>query len=429
LEEGVDSLGSRGLALKALVLYEKGKNADISFLNTVKKQKEQRDIDFAKEIFFGVVRWIYRIDYILDKHIKKGNVYSLPSYIRNILRIGIYSHLFTNIPDYANVNEMVQLAKEYGHTGTASLVNGVLRNVSDVEYPRERIKYLSIFYSFPEWLILRLEKVFGEDVARFLKASNERSKLTLRINRLYTRVDEVYNKLKSTGIWVKKARYYPYSIYSEGKALKSRYFFSGLYTVQDESSSLATELLKPKKNDIVADLCASPGGKATLISELMNNEGILLVSDIKRIDRIIENKNRLRIKNMYIFRADARDVKLRKVNRILLDVPCSGLGTLTKRVDLKYRIKENSIKRLTKIQSEILSNAANNIVTGGRILYSTCTIFPEENEEIIKNFLAKNKNFDLIRYEGRFGYKGFFKTLPQRDGIDGLFAGLLIKRR
>jgi len=429
LEESVDFVEGRDLALKALVLYEKGKNADISFLNTVKKQKEQREIDFAKEIFFGVVRWIYRIDYILDKHIKKRNINSLSSYIRNILRIGIYSHLFTNIPDYANVNELVKLAKKYGHRGTASLVNGVLRNISDVEYPREGIKYLSIYYSFPEWLILRLEKVFGDDVARFLKASNERSKLTLRINRLYTTVDEVYNKLKSTGIWVEKARHYPYSLYSEGKALKSKYFNLGLYSVQDESSSLATELLTPKKKDIVADLCASPGGKATLLSELMNNEDTVLASDIKGIDRIIQNKNRLRIKNMYIFRADARNVRLRKVNRILLDVPCSGLGTLTKRVDLKYRIKENSIKRLTKIQSEILSNAANNIVSGGRILYSTCTIFPEENEEIIKNFLAKNKNFDLITYEGKFGYNGFFKTLPQRDGIDGLFAGLIIKRR
>jgi len=420
-------LKGREIALKALLFYENLRDADASFSRAIKGIKSQKLINRSLEIFYGVLRWLYRIDYILNKHLHKKTIDKIHIWTRNIMRIGAFERIIMGVPDYASVSEAVKLAKKYGHRGTVGLANAVLRNLSDVEYPDEELKRLSVYYSFPEWLVAMLLEIFGDETEAFLKASNRTPPLSVRVNRLKTNRNELIKILKQSRMKADKGRHSPWSIYTEGRALKSRFFREGMFTVQDESSTLALEWIDTDL-DVYADLCSSPGGKATHLAEITGDKKIIVAGDLRGMNRVVENIRRLNLKSIKPVIADARQISLRNVDMVILDVPCSGLGTLARRVDLKYRLTPERINSLVKIQKEILENASTLVKSGGYVYYITCTVNPEENQILIKKFLAKMKNFGLIEYEGEYGGDGFFQTLPHVHGIDGVF-GAMIKRR
>ncbi|RKZ20799.1 16S rRNA (cytosine(967)-C(5))-methyltransferase RsmB, partial [bacterium] len=253
-------------ALLALVAIEKGKRAQNALHAVFEKYGvKKKDKALATELTYGVTRWRKRLDYILS-HYLKTPLSDLTPYIRNILRIGVYSILFMKTPRYAAVSECVKLAKRYGHEGVAGLVNAVLRRIEDrVEYPEEDIERLSVYYSLPEWIVARAFELFGEDAEKFLIASNGAPPLSIRVNLKKTTPKELVSLLRRSGIKVEKGMYLPYSLRVEGKALETKFMREGLFTVQDESSSFVVELLSPEPGDGILEVCSAPGGKTTHI--------------------------------------------------------------------------------------------------------------------------------------------------------------------
>jgi len=402
----------RGLTLKDSLEVEKGK-----FPN--------REIQKAYDYFYGSLRLRKRLDYILEKHLRKYKLIDLPVTIRNILRQGAYGILSSRDPDYAVVNQSVDLAKKYGHKGTASLVNGVLRNLHQVEYPEEPLKYLSIFYSFPEFLVKKIMNAYGEDTERILEASNKVSPTSIRVNRLKTTPAALIELLKEEGIRVTKCKESDYNLLTEGNVLYTKSFREGLFQVQGVTQTINTEILAPEKGEIILDLCSAPGTKSTGIAELMGDDGLILSVDIKDLDKVVSNCRRLGIKSVYPIQADVRGFNVRSSDRILLDVPCSGSGVMAQRGALRWRITLDSLKRLKTLQMELLNASVRNMKSGGILVYATCSILPEENEDQIYRFLKENSDFTI---EWALEDKPFFINFPGGWASDGGF-GAIIRRR
>lgn len=420
-------------ALLALVAIEKGKRAqDALHLIFEKYRVKKKDKALATELTYGITRWRKRIDYILSKYLRTP-LSELTPYIRNILRIGTYSIIFLRTPRYAAVSECVKLAKRYGHKGVAGLVNAVLRKVDDrVDYPDDYIERLSVYYSFPEWIVARASEIFGDDVEKFLLASNDAPPLTIRVNLKKTTPKELSSLLRRSGIKVEEGRYLPYSLRVDGKALETRFMKEGLFTVQDEGSSMVVELLSPEPEDEVLEVCSAPGGKTTHISE---KGGKVFAVDIDKdgISMLLESAERLGLSDIHPLVGDGRNVAFRKrFDKILIDAPCSGLGVLRRRPDLRWNIKEEDIPRLVELQFSIIKNVSHYLKNGGVLVYSTCTVEPYENEYLIKRFIQETEGWEVEDAE-KFLPKevvkdGYFISYPHIHGIDGMFGARLRKK-
>lgn len=293
------------------------------------------------------------------------------------------------------VDSYVTLARKYGHNGTASLVNGLLRNLHPVEYPKDRIKYLSIFYSYPEWLVQKLLDAYGEGCEKILKVSNEPPRISIRVNRLKISISELQELLKKEGIETKKSEISDSNILTGGNVIYTNAFEDGLFQVQSVTQTLITKMLSPERGEVILDLCSSPGGKSTGIAEIMDDEGMILSVDIKNLNKVIFNCIRLDLGSVHPIKADAREFYVSMVDRIMLDVPCSGTGVMGQRGDLRWNITHKSIESLKRLQQELLNSASKNLNPGGILVYATCSILPEENEEQVYRFLKENPNFEL----------------------------------
>jgi 16S rRNA (cytosine967-C5)-methyltransferase len=415
----------RELALKALIEFEiKGKTLK-DFVEAQKGEKPDTDIQKAYDYFYGTVKMIKRLDYILNKHLKKKKLKSLPLPIRNILREGAYGLLFSGDPDYAVVNESVNLAKKFGHNGTVSLVNAILRNLHPVVYPEEPLKYLSTFYSFPEFLVRLLMDEYGEKTESILKESNWPPVTTIRINRLKTTAEAVLLSLKKEGFKADKIEKREYNLLTEGGVVYSNSFKRGCFQVQGVTQTMNTEILSPEKGEIILDLCSVPGTKSTGIAEIMGDEGVVLSVDKKNLHMVSGNAVRLGIKSIYPVKADVRNFWVSRADRVLLDVPCSGTGVMGKRGDLRWNLTFGSLSRLVRLQREMLVSAAKNLNRGGVLVYSTCSILPEENEKQVKWFLEENPDF-VVGCAGEDD--PFIRNLPGCPFYDGGFGAVLIRR-
>ena len=438
---------SRDAALQALHSVEVNASyADLSLERILKHSSlDPRDKRLATELTFGCIRWQRRIDYLIDAFLK-GDAGRLDVYTRNILRLGVYQLFFLDrIPDYAAISEAVIQAKRFSSRGSSSLVNGVLRSMAErgstVVFPdrdEKPVEYLSIFYSHPEWMIKRWIARYGFDGAEKLcQANNSVAQLSVRANLLKGSRDELVTALKQEDVSAAPGRYSDTSltITAKGSITSLEAYRAGLFQVQDESATLVSSLLDPEPNELIVDLCAGPGGKATNIAELMNDEGVVIAVDIRpsRLKFVLDNARRLGLNMLSGVVADGRTFQARGADRIIVDAPCSGLGVLRRRADLRWRMSEKEIENLCELQLALLLNIADSVRPGGVLVYSTCTIEPEENESVITNFLELRDDFLLENAEDFVNSdlvdeNGFLSTFPPRDGIDGAFAARLLKK-
>ena len=404
----------REIALKALYKIDKEEAyVNIALDEIIKENKrklEDRDIGFVSEIVYGVTTWKLTIDEIIKKY-SKLRIKKISPWILNILRMGIYQIVFLDrVPKSAAVNESVNLAKRYGHRGSSNFVNAILRKVEkkdyetffEIENPMERISKTT---SMPIWIIEELLKENDiEKVEEICKASNLKPKVEVRINRLKTDKQEL-EKLKERNITFQEGKIKDFFVLEKTKNIEQLDLFrQGYFTIQDEGAGLIAKIVDPKSNEVILDACSSPGGKTTYMAELMDDKGEIIAWDLHshRIKLVEETAKRLGI---HIVKTECQDATIykeeykEKFDKILLDVPCLGIGVLKRKPDIKWRRKPEDIEEITQIQQNILETCAKYLKPNGQLIYSTCSIFKEENDSIIDKFLQKNTNFVYSKIE------------------------------
>ncbi|HDK7158243.1 TPA: 16S rRNA (cytosine(967)-C(5))-methyltransferase RsmB [Clostridium botulinum] len=438
---------AREVALDVLkaVLYE-GAYSNI-VLNKKLNKSNLKDNDKAliTEIVYGTLKYKETLDIIIQSYLKNP-IKTMDKNIANILRITIYQIRYLDkIPSFAAVNEAVEMSKKIS-IKYSKLVNGVLRNYirtyknKKFYDDRNNLEKFSFIYSCPKWLIKMFISQYGIETAeKILKGLNERPNITVRVNNLKIDYDEAFEKLDEYGYNIEEGYICPEAIQIiKGKNIeKNPLFIEGDITVQDESAMLVAPSMELTEESIVLDLCSAPGGKTTHISEIINNRSKVYAYDVhqNKLSLIEENAKRLGIKNIETDVCDAAvfNKELKEIaHRVLMDVPCSGLGIIRKKPEIKWTKNEKEIKNIIDIQRKIMNNGASYLKKGGILLYSTCTLNKEENEENINWFLKKHKNFKIEHlYYGDvdniiYHKEGFVSILPN-DKMDGFFIAKLKK--
>lgn len=404
-------------------------------LEILKNSKiDERDYAFIKEITTGVIRNKTYLDYVIKENsrVKFNRIHKL---ILSILEMAVYQMYFLDkVPDYSIVDESVNLAKIYGNKGSISFTNGILRSISKKDKVQVKIKdsidNLSTFYSHPTFYTEYFYKNYGEDFTKkLLKANNEKAPFTIRVNSLKTNKEDLVNKLSELGYRVLETSFEnALNIENPNGIIDTDLFKEGYFYVQDLGSILVSSFLNPRKDSKVLDLCAAPGGKTTHLSEIMENTGEIVACDKSKgkVKIIKENAKRLGCKNVSPIINDARVLNeefIENFDYVLVDAPCSGTGLYRKKPDIKWNKNIEDIKELSKIQLEILEKAKEYLKVNGFLLYSTCSLSKLENEDVIQNFINKNKNFKIIKLRD----KEILKLFPSVDGSDGFSMCLLEK--
>lgn len=414
---------------------------------------EGRDRGLATELVYGVTRRRGTVDWAIGQ-VATRPLDQIDPWIRNILREAVYQILYMErIPQSAAVDEAVELAKQYGHAGVAKFVNGVLRNLlrrlPTLHWPDPAVDPVgaaAIKHSHPEWLVREWTDRFGPETAEALmEASNRIPPLTIRINPLKAAREQVAEALAAEGVRTEPTPHSPYGLIiheltSASHLDRLKAMKAGLFTVQDESSMLVAPVLNPQPGATVIDMAAAPGGKATHLAELMENQGQVLALDIHphKVDLIEQNAKRLGASIVEAVYMDAREAGRKMPGRadfVLCDAPCSGLGTLARRPDARWRKQPGDIEELVPIQQGLLESAAAALKPGGALVYSTCTIHPRENQELVEAFVAAHPEFqfdEIARYLpptlAADATGGYIQLLPHRHGTDGFFMARLVKR-
>ena len=387
-----------------------------------------KDKALATTLFYGVLDRKITIDYVISKF-SKTPVKKLSPITAEAIRIAIYQLLFLErIPESAAVNESVNIVKRSKEARNSGFVNAVLRNIirNPVELPSgDSVKELSVRYSCPEWIIESFIADYGkENAVELLKSGNEAPPVILRVNTLKTDAKGLITALLEEGITAREHEFIENALVLENgfDIRQSNLYKKGFYHIQDTASQLIVTKLSLKSGERVFDLCAAPGGKSFTMAEIMGDKGEIVACDLyeKRVNLIDKGAKRLGLNSIkpQVSDATAFNKDLSLFDAILCDVPCSGLGVLRRKPEIKYK-NVGDFTDLQKIQREILSNAVNYLKENGRILYSTCTLRRAENEEMIADFLKENKNFTL-EYEHTF--------MPHIDGTDGFYCALLYKK-
>jgi 16S rRNA (cytosine967-C5)-methyltransferase len=400
-----------------------------------KSSLESVDRRLLQELIFGVVRWQATLDWLIHKK-TKGRTQK-PT-LQILLRLGLYQVFWLErIPEHAAVHETVELAKQLGFGPQAGFINAVLRG-----YVREREATLAelealkreqpaIGYSHPQWLCDRWRGRWDEARLRALLEWNNKPPTTYaRLNSIKASAEALAKQWENEGVlftprqWDWTRPDIVFELRSHPPLLSLPSFQQGLFYIQDPSTLLAVDLLDPKPGETVLDLCAAPGGKATYIAQLMQNRGHIMAQDTDggRRELVRENCDRLGVRIVQVSRASAGincDLP-ESCDRALVDVPCSNTGVMRRRVDLRWRIAPAELKRLTKIQLELLARGADHVKTGGTVVYSTCSLEPEENTELVQKFLATRNNFKLDTER---------TLLPFQDGIDGAYVARIIRQQ
>ncbi len=439
--------GVRGHAVKILNRIDRtdaylDKLLDIEIKNST---LSGLDKSLLFEIVHGVTRWLGRIDWILNGFYKGQFSKCIPN-VKNAMRVALYQILFLDkVPDYAAVNDAVEFVKKLQGQKPADLTNAVLRNIirskDSIRYPDENedvVAYLSAYYSHPTWLVKRWVNRYGKETTeKFLIANNNKPSLIIRVNNLVTDTAELKSLLNSVDLKFSDGKYLPEFIHMANLSNITdwEYFRKGYFSVQDESTGLPVKLLDLQPGMRVLDLCAAPGGKTAFMADVMKNRGEIVALDRfeSRLKILRKNLDRLKVTNVTSVTIDANEFTDETgFDRVLVDAPCSGLGTLTKKPDLKWKRDLGDIRNIVNIQYELLKRGAGLLKQGGSLVYSTCTVEPEENSEIIKKFLSENSDFKLIN-AGSFlsaelvAEDGSVQTFPHIHGLDGSFAAKLEK--
>jgi 16S rRNA (cytosine967-C5)-methyltransferase len=436
--------------LVAIIVLEKVLNEG-AYSNIVlglelnKSELNDKDKALVTEIVYGTIKYKYTIDKILCSYVKKG-IDKLDSFVLNILRISIYQIRYLDkVPSFAAVNEAVNLTKKKSNIGASQLVNGVLRSYlrnSDAKYYNEKddIDRLCFEYSFTKFLVKLFIKQYGfESTEEILKGLNYKPDVTVRVNTLKLTYKEIWEKLIENGYNIEKGYVFPNAIrIIKGKNIENNLLFNqGYITVQDESAMLPASSMDLTQNLKVLDLCSAPGGKATHIAELMENTGHISAFDIhkNKLSLIEENLKRIGITNTTCEVIDATiytENLFECADRVLMDVPCSGLGIIRKKPEIKWSKHINKLQGLVETQRKIMENASKYVKKGGVLLYSTCTLNKEENEDNIDWFIESHPEFKIEpvfygKYNNiNYSDKGYATILPN-EYMDGFFIAKIIK--
>ncbi|MEG0250174.1 MAG: 16S rRNA (cytosine(967)-C(5))-methyltransferase RsmB [Peptostreptococcus sp.] len=440
-------MSARKIAYKVLMDIEINKNySNISLNSHLDKENiDDRDRGLVTELVYGVIENKRYIDYMINK-VSKIKVRKMEHSVKTILRMGVYQLVFLDrVADYAAINESVNMMKKIDKK-SSNFVNAVLRNVSRQKEEISKIKEdtadnIAIKYSYEKWIVDRLIKEYGKEKTKsIIKALDEKPKLYIRVNKTKSNrhknyedmLDFVISNLEADQIVAKRVEGFDEALEVENfkNIEKNIMFRKGYISIQDISSMMVAKVLDPKEGSRVLDLCAAPGGKSTHIAEMMNNTGKVLSQDIydHKIKLIDGYSKRLGLKNIISEKSDAtvlNDEYIEKFDYVLSDVPCSGMGIVRRKPEIKYKSEED-VNNLPDIQMDILKNASKYVKKGGILLYSTCTMFKEENIDIIKRFLEENKNFTLepinnIEIKDKISDSGYVNIYPDESDMDGFF--------
>lgn len=438
--------GVRGTAVKILNRVERTDSYLDKLIDSELRSNEFNDFDKAllMEIVHGVLRWQSKLDWVLNGFFH-GNFSKAEVTVRNTLRAALYQILFLDkVPDHAAVNEAVEFMKRVRNEKAAGLVNGVLRNIirnkEGIHYPdvqNDAALYLSTMYSYPLWMVRRWMNRFGfYETEKLLESQNQKPGLTLRINTMKTSIEDFMKMFDLHNISYERSPYLPMFLRTSNLAniSQTEIFRRGFFTVQDESAGIASTLLDVKPGELVIDLCSAPGGKTTFFGETMKNQGKIIAVDKyqSRLNLVKTGCERLGITNVEYVAADGGEFESEQADKIIIDAPCSGLGVLAKKPDIKIKREMRDIVDVVKSQERLIENAARLLKSGGVMVYSTCTIEPEENFNLVKEFLTKHPEFSIDPAQKYVNEKlvhpdGYVETYRHKHGIDGSFAIRLIK--
>ena len=404
------------------------------------------DRGLLTELVYGTLRMRGRLDWIIGESYR-GDAAALETAVLNILRTGLYQLHFTDrIPPFAAVNEAVGLARDLA-PAASGLVNAVLRGslrkgeaVAWPDMAKNAEKAIAVLHSHPPWLVRRLLAGYGiEETIAICRTNNTVPPLALRVNSLKASRERVITALKQEGITAEATIFSPdgITLASPAAALrKSACYREGLIRVQDEASQLIARLVAPEPGERLLDLCAGSGGKTLHLAALMGNGGSITALDLQseRLRMLREEAQRLGVTIVETRRGDAAapiESFRGTFDRVLLDAPCSGLGTLRRNPEIRWRLTPADLNRCMQLQKLLLTNAAEFVRPGGRLVYSVCTVTPEENEIVIDDFLRHHRDFKSIPPDALppalVDQRGFFRTAPHLHGMDGFFGALLIR--
>jgi 16S rRNA (cytosine967-C5)-methyltransferase len=410
------------------------------------------DRAFAMELVYGTLRWRGRIDYLLS-HVVDRDLERLEPLVASTLRLGAYQILFSDsVPANAAVDQSVRCVRAAGVERATGIVNAVLRRLAAeggaIPLPTledDALGHLTHTLSLPGWIAeLWLTQYGAEEAAELARASNQPPPLTVRVNTTLASADTLLAELRERFPEASRCRFARDGIVlgRRGNPAVDPAFLAGRFTVQDEASQLVVALLDPLPGERVVDVCAAPGGKATAIAERVGEAGRVVALDRhrRRLELVRRDARRLGLNQVETHARDATrslaDVPFETpFDRALVDAPCSGLGTLRRNPDARWRVRREDPARLAKIQRQILASAATLLRPGGTLVYSTCTLVPEENEEVVDAFLKNTPDFSLARaaelpaeLHPVLDDRGFLRCLPHRHDADGFFAARLERR-
>ena len=409
----------------------------------------EQDRRLLTELVYGTLRMQGYIDWLLGQFYQ-GGLRSLEPAVRAILRIAIYQRFFTErIPDFAIVSEAVELTKVLSPR-RASLVNAILRNIirrhESLPKPdgdETSADFIALVHSHPLWLVkIWLRRLGPEETAALCRTNNQIPPYCLRVNSLRGSRDDIIRELAEEGFASRKAVYSLVGVILNRTAKSLREtncLRQGRIQIQDEASQLIARLVAPDGGERVLDLCAGVGGKATHLAEIMGNQGRIVAVDIRenKIEALKILAQQLGSTIIKPIVADAREDLSgnigRSFDRVLVDAPCSGVGTLRRAPEIKWRLTAKDIKVSAMLQAQLLDRAASYVKPGGRLVYSTCSILDEENESVVKSFLASQKDFSLQKPEGidpsLLDQQMYFRSYPHRHGMDGFFCAVMVRRK
>jgi len=439
----------RSIAVDILVrIEEKGAFAAplLDAALSADRLSNSQDRRLLTQIVYGTLRLRGRIDWIIARFYR-GRIDDLEADVKNILRMSLYQLFFTQrIPQFAICDEAVKIAKSL-NPKASGLVNAILRNairkVGEITYPNSKespVLSIAVFHSHPLWLVEKWLKRFGfEETAALCRANNEIPPAAVRVNRLKTTPDEAIRQLNEEGFEATASSWSPDGLIltAQSKPLReTRNYQNGHIQMQDEASQLIAHLVNPQPGEAILDLCAGTGGKTTHLAQRMNNVGKIFAVDINRqkLDDLQTNAHRQGVSIIKTVQGDASGrltiEPKRQFNRILIDAPCSGLGTLRRNPEIKWRLQPLDIQKSATLQKQLIASATPYLKDGGAIIYTTCTTLMEENEAVIKDFMDRHRDFHVLSPqnhipEGCIDRSGFFKTRTPLTGMDGFFGAFL----
>ena len=433
-------LTARTVSIDTLVTFDDDKTLSYSSANEL----EPRERAQVREYVQNILRRRSYLDFVIGEF-SSIQIDEMKPMLKNILRLALYEMLFmSGTPDYAAINEAVDIAKLRLGSKAGDLVNAILRNIQrDIEnLPKpafeDRTKLIATTFSHPEWLVERWVKRFGEREAfQLMQANNQRPVYYVRANNLRTKTENFKLRMEKSDIPFEESEWLPgyFRVESVAPFISKDLLKKGICLVQDIAAGFAPVILEPIPDESIYDICAAPGTKSIVISDLMEAKGTITAVDINpdRLEKLAQSAMDYKAENIKIRRADARDLTLKLADGVLLDAPCTGTGVLSKRADLRWKRTPEELENSVKLQEELLDEAANLVKKGGRLVYSTCSLEPEENWEQIQKFINKYENFELEKLDDFLpeevlvedGYA--YQTYPHIHHCDGHF-GVRMKR-